>query len=129
MPYMPAPYKHPDYWNMFKKEGKQRGDMMASLNLHNLAEEKHPVTEAERIPGAYQLSGRHYYQAVCAVELFHGKLYSFLYQNFGNHVISGVMTNGVFLNDGKYTTFPDVFANFSAAALPRSFIRSATVWR
>ena len=47
---MPAPYKHPDYWNMFKKEGKQRGDMMASLNLHNLAEEKHPVTEAERIP-------------------------------------------------------------------------------
>jgi len=32
------------------------------------------------------------------------KLYSFLYQNFGNHVISGVMTNGVFLNDGKYTT-------------------------
>ena len=31
------------------------------------------------------------------------KLYSFLYENFGNHVISGVMTNNVFLNDGKYT--------------------------
>jgi len=50
LPYMPSPYKHPDYWNMFKKEGKQRGDVVASLNLHDLAEEKHPVTEAERIP-------------------------------------------------------------------------------
>ncbi len=50
LPYMPAPYKHPDYGNMFKKEGKQRGDMLASLDLHDLAEEKHPVTEAERIP-------------------------------------------------------------------------------
>ena len=47
---MPSPYKHPDYWNMFKKEGRERGDLVASLNLHNLAEEKHPVTEAERIP-------------------------------------------------------------------------------
>ncbi len=50
LPYMPAPYKHPDYWNMFRKEGKQRGDVVASLNLHDLAEDKHPVTEAERIP-------------------------------------------------------------------------------
>ena len=50
LPYMPSPYQHPDYWNMFRYEGKQRGDMLASLNLHNLAEEKHPVTEAERIP-------------------------------------------------------------------------------
>ena len=47
---MPSPYKHPDYGNMFKKEGRERGDLVASLNLHNLAEEKHPVTEAERIP-------------------------------------------------------------------------------
>lgn len=50
LPYMPSPYKHPDYWKMFKNEGKQRGDMIASLNLHDLAEEKHPMTEAERIP-------------------------------------------------------------------------------
>ena len=50
LPYVPSPYKHPDYWNMFKKEGKQRGMMLAALNLHNLAEEKHPVTEEERIP-------------------------------------------------------------------------------
>ncbi len=50
LPYMPAPYKHPDYWNMFKKEGRQRGDMMASLNLHNLAEENHLLNEAIRIP-------------------------------------------------------------------------------
>ena len=50
LPYMPAPYKHPDYWNKFKEEGKQRGDGMAALKLHDLAEEKHPVTEAERIP-------------------------------------------------------------------------------
>ena len=50
LPYMPSPYKHPDYWNMFKKEGKQRGMLLAALNLHNLAEERHPVTESERIP-------------------------------------------------------------------------------
>ena len=50
LPYVPSPYKHPDYWNMFKKEGKQRGMLLAALNLHNLAEKKHPVTEAERIP-------------------------------------------------------------------------------
>ena len=50
LPYMPCPYKHPDYYNMFIKEGKERGDVVASLNLHDLAEEKHPVTEAERIP-------------------------------------------------------------------------------
>ena len=50
LPYVPSPYKHPDYWNMFKKEGKQRGMWFAALDLHNLAEEKHHVTEAERIP-------------------------------------------------------------------------------
>ena len=50
LPYIPSPYKHPDYWNMFKEEGKQRGMLLAALNLHNLAEEKHPVTEDERIP-------------------------------------------------------------------------------
>ena len=50
LPYMPAPYKHPDYWNAFRQEGKQRGDLVASLNLHDLAEEKHPVTEDIRIP-------------------------------------------------------------------------------
>ncbi|MBE5864446.1 MAG: acyl-CoA thioester hydrolase [Lachnospiraceae bacterium] len=50
LPCMPSPYKHPDYWKMFKKEGKQRGMSLAALDLHNLAEEKHPVTEAERIP-------------------------------------------------------------------------------
>ncbi|MCR5249090.1 MAG: hypothetical protein K6E50_00635 [Lachnospiraceae bacterium] len=50
LPYMPSPYKHPDYWNMFKKEGKQRGMLLAVLDLHNLAEEKHHVTEDERIP-------------------------------------------------------------------------------
>ena len=50
LPYMPSPYKHPDYWNMFKKEGKQRGMLLAALSLHNLAEERHPVTESERIP-------------------------------------------------------------------------------
>lgn len=50
LPYIPSPYKHPDYWNIFIKEGKERGDAFASLNLHDLAEEKHPVTEAERIP-------------------------------------------------------------------------------
>ena len=50
LPYMPSPYQHPDYWNMFKIAGKRRGDIIASLNLHNLAEEKHPVTEDIRIP-------------------------------------------------------------------------------
>ena len=50
LPYIPAPYHHPDYWREIREESKQLGDMVAGLDFHELAEEKHPMTEAERIP-------------------------------------------------------------------------------
>ncbi|MCK9183555.1 MAG: beta-mannosidase [Fibrobacteraceae bacterium] len=37
------------------------------------------------------------------------KIFSFLLENFGNHIVSGVMTNTVMQNDGHYT--PDTMEN------------------
>ena len=48
LPYMRAPY--PDYWNQVKAEAKRRGDLIAALDFHNLAEEKQPLTEDIMIP-------------------------------------------------------------------------------
>ena len=50
LPFVPAPYHHPDYWKQIRTESKQRGDMVAGLDFHEYAEKKHPMTEAERIP-------------------------------------------------------------------------------
>ena len=50
LPCIPAPWHHPDYYLKIKEESKRRGDMVAGLDFHELAEEKHPMTEAERIP-------------------------------------------------------------------------------
>ena len=50
LPCMPAPWKHPDYWNQIKEESKRRGDRIAGLNFHHLAEERRPLTEEIMIP-------------------------------------------------------------------------------
>jgi len=50
LPFMPSPRNHPDYWKQIREESRRRGDMVAALDLHDLAEQKHPMTEAERIP-------------------------------------------------------------------------------
>ena len=57
LPYVPAPWNHPDYWKQIKSEAKRRKDMVAALNFHALAEEKHPMKETERIP-VEKISGR-----------------------------------------------------------------------
>lgn len=48
--YMPSPWRHPDYWEKIKQESRRRGDRIAGLDFHDLAEEMHPLTDAERIP-------------------------------------------------------------------------------
>lgn len=50
LPYMPPPWKHPDYWKKIKEESRRRGDMIAGLDFHNRAEENHPLTEDIMIP-------------------------------------------------------------------------------
>ncbi len=62
VPCMPAPLKHPDYWNRIKEEAKRRGDLVAGLDFHHFAEEKHPLTEEimipiEKIQGTLLLAG------------------------------------------------------------------------
>ncbi|EFV01537.1 BAAT/acyl-CoA thioester hydrolase C-terminal domain protein [Pseudoramibacter alactolyticus ATCC 23263] len=50
VPCMPAPYRHPEYWEAAVKEKKRRGDLTAARNLFDEAENRHPVTELEVIP-------------------------------------------------------------------------------
>ena len=62
LPCMSPPWGHPDYWDQIRKESKRRGDRIAGLDFHHLAEEKHPLTEEimipiERIQGRLLLAG------------------------------------------------------------------------
>ena len=62
LPFMPSPYGHPAYWKKIKEEARRRGDMVAGLDFHNLAEEKNPLTEdilipVENIQGRLLLAG------------------------------------------------------------------------
>ena len=62
LPCMPAPWRHPDYWDQVRKEAKRRGDRVAGLDFHHLAEERRPLTEeimtpVERIQGRLLLAG------------------------------------------------------------------------
>ena len=59
---MPPPWSHPDYWDQIRRESKRRGDRIAGLDFHHLAEEKRPLTEEimipiERIQGRLLLAG------------------------------------------------------------------------
>ena len=49
LPYVPAPYPHPEYWNKAKEETKRRGDMIAAKELYEETERAHPVQEEEYI--------------------------------------------------------------------------------
>lgn len=49
LPYLPYAYRHPEYWQMIKKESKERGDMIASRSMFDESERRHPIQEAERI--------------------------------------------------------------------------------
>jgi len=49
LPYVPPPCADPEYWQMIEKESKRRGDMIASKELFDAAEEKHSIEESEWI--------------------------------------------------------------------------------
>ena len=49
LPYLPYAYRHPEYWQMIKKESKEGGDMIASRKMFEESERLHPVQEEEKI--------------------------------------------------------------------------------
>ena len=49
LPYLPYAYRHPQYWQMIRKESKESGNMIASRNLFDESERLHPVREEEKI--------------------------------------------------------------------------------
>ena len=49
LPFLPYAYRHPDYWNMIQKESKETGNMIASRNLFDESEKRHPLKEEEMI--------------------------------------------------------------------------------
>jgi len=49
LPYMPFCYKHPDYYQMMKKEAKETKNMIASRKIFDDSEALHPITEEEFI--------------------------------------------------------------------------------
>lgn len=49
LPYMPFCYKHPEYWQVMKKEAKKSGNMIDSRKIFDDSEAVYPITEAEFI--------------------------------------------------------------------------------
>ena len=49
LPYMPFCYKHPEYWQVMRKEAKSTGNMTASRKVFDDSEAAHPITEDEFI--------------------------------------------------------------------------------
>lgn len=49
LPYMPFVYKHPQYWQIIKSEGKRNGDIVSSKKLFDDSEAAYPLTEDKMI--------------------------------------------------------------------------------
>ncbi len=49
LPYLPYAYRHPQYWQMIRREAKEGGDMLASRKMFDESERLHPVREEEKI--------------------------------------------------------------------------------
>ncbi|MCR5794313.1 MAG: acyl-CoA thioester hydrolase [Solobacterium sp.] len=49
LPYLPYAYRHPEYWQMIRKESKEGGNMVASRELFDESERRHPLQEEEKI--------------------------------------------------------------------------------
>lgn len=47
--YLPYAYRHPDYWQMIKKESKESENIIASRKMFDESERLHPVQEKEKI--------------------------------------------------------------------------------
>ena len=49
LPYLPYAYRHPEYWKKIQEESKAGGDKVASRNMFDESEKRHPIREEERI--------------------------------------------------------------------------------
>lgn len=49
LPYLPYAYRHPEYWKMIKKESKETHNMIASRQMFDESERRHPLQEEEKI--------------------------------------------------------------------------------
>ena len=49
LPYLPYAYRHPEYWKKIQEESKAGGDKVASRNMFDESEKKHPIREEERM--------------------------------------------------------------------------------
>jgi pimeloyl-ACP methyl ester carboxylesterase len=49
LPYLPYAYRHPEYWQKISEESKAGGDMVASRQLFDESERRHPIREEEKI--------------------------------------------------------------------------------
>lgn len=49
LPYLPYAYRHPEYWQKISEETKRRGAMVASRDMFDESEKRHPLQEEEKI--------------------------------------------------------------------------------
>lgn len=49
LPYLPYAYRHPEYWKKIEQEGKAGKDLIASRELFDESERRHPLQEDEMI--------------------------------------------------------------------------------
>lgn len=49
LPYLPYAYRHPEYWKMIQKESKESHNMVASRQMFDESEKRHPLKEEEKI--------------------------------------------------------------------------------
>lgn len=49
LPYLPYAYRHPQYWQMIRREAREGGDIIASRRMFEESERLHPVQEEEKI--------------------------------------------------------------------------------
>lgn len=49
LPYLPFAYRHPEYWYKLKEEAKTTKNMVASRNMFDESERRHPLCEEEKI--------------------------------------------------------------------------------
>lgn len=49
LPYLPYAYRHPEYWQKLSAEARRRGAMVASRDMFDESEKRHPLREEEKI--------------------------------------------------------------------------------
>lgn len=49
LPYLPYAYRHPQYWQMIRKESREGGNIIASRKMFEESERLHPLREEEKL--------------------------------------------------------------------------------